>query len=158
MGSSTVAAWATKTECFMMTMFTAQPGPMDKLPEACTSPQLAIDSATQIGHLVFEGNDGIHILETSHVRFVDASKLLRAGGTSPRVLFDGQRFWVSYLDASGQIVVGYLDGSHLNSTTVVGPNPGARGYDLAMIAGQVWVVAFDGSGYSASRLCRTEVD
>jgi hypothetical protein len=156
MGHSTVAAWATKGECYMMTLFTPQPGPIDSLPEACTSPHLAIDSGTQRGQLVYEGPDGIRTISTSHVRFDGPSQLLRKEGTSPRVLWDGARFWISYIDRRGDIVIGYLDGGdsgHYNSTAIVGPRPGSHAYELTLIGGHVWVVSFDDAGYTATRLC-----
>ena len=156
MGYSTVAAWSTKANCYMMTLFTAAPGPLATMPEACTSPHLAIDSATQVGQLVFEGTDGIRMLTTKHTGFDGVSQLLRRDGTAPRTLWDGQRFWVSYLDARGDIVVGYLDGGdsgHYVSMAIVGPRPGMQAYDLVLIGGQVWAVSFDTSGYTAHRIC-----
>jgi hypothetical protein len=72
------------------------------------------------------------------------------------VLWDGQRFWISYLDMRGDIIVGYLDGGdtgHYISTAVFGPRPDASAYDLVMIAHQVWAVSFDATGYTAHRIC-----
>jgi len=156
MGHSTVAAWSTKANCYMMTLFTASPGPLATMPEACTSPRLAIDGASQVGQLVFESTDGIRMLTTKHTSFDGVSQLLRRDGTAPRVLWDGHRFWISYLDARGDIVVGYLDQGdtgHFISTAVVGPKPGSSAYDLVMIGGQVWTVSFDTEGYTAHRVC-----
>jgi hypothetical protein len=155
MGHSTVVAWTTKASCYMMTMFVAQPGPTSST-AACPSPRLAIDSATQHGQLVFEATDGIRVRGTQHTSFAGESQLIAHAGSAPRVLWDGHRFWISYLDATGAIVVGYLDGGDSGkyvSTTVVGPKPGASAYELAMIDGQVWVVSFVSEGIAASRLC-----
>jgi hypothetical protein len=156
MDYSTVAAWSTKANCYMMTLFTAAPGPLATMPESCASPHLAIDGASQVGQLVFQGTDGIRVLMTKHTSFAGVSQLIGRDGTAPRVLWDGQRFWISYLDARGDIVVGYLDGGdsgHYVSTAVFGPRPGASAYDLVMIDGQVWAVSFDAEGYTAHRLC-----
>lgn len=156
MDYSTVAAWATKSSCYMMTMFTASPGPLATMPEACTSPHLAIDSTTQVGQLVYESVDGIRIEMTKHTSFANASQLLRPEGTSPRILWDGHRFWISYLDQRGDIVVGYLDGGdtgHYVSAAIIGAKPVASAYELVLIGGQVWAVSFDAAGYSAHRMC-----
>jgi hypothetical protein len=156
MDRSTVAVWATKANCYMTTLFTAQPGPLATMPEACTAPRLAVDSATQVGQLVFEGTDGIRMLTTKHTSFDGVSQLLRQSGTSPRVLWDGQRFWISYIESRGDIIVGYLDDNdtgHYVSTAVFGPRPDVHAYDLVLIDGQVWTVSFDASGYTAHKLC-----
>jgi hypothetical protein len=156
MDYSTVAAWSTKANCYMMSLFTPAPGPLVTMPEACTDPHLAIDSTSQHGQLVFQGPDGIRMLSTQHTSFDGISQLIGRDGTAPRVVWDGQRFWISYLDLRGDIVVGFLDGGdsgHYVSTGVFGPRPGASAYDLVMIAGQVWAVSFDASGYMAHRIC-----
>lgn len=156
MDYSTVAAWSTKANCYMMTLFTAAPGPLATMPESCASPHLAVDGASQMGQLVFQGPDGIRMLTTKHTSFDGVSQLIGRDGTAPRVIWDGTRFWMSYIDTRGDIVVGYLDGGdsgHFVSTAVFGPRPGASAYDLVMIAGQVWAVSFDATGYTAHRLC-----
>jgi len=161
MDYSTIAAWSTKTSCYMMTLFTAAPGPLATMPEACTSPHLAVDGATQVGQLVFQSSDGIRILRTKHTSFDGVSQLIGRDGTAPRVLWDGQRFWISYIDPRGDIVVGDLDGGdtgHFTSTAVFGPRPGASAYDLVMIDGQVWAVSFDATGYTAHRICLEPVN
>jgi hypothetical protein len=156
MGHATVAAWATKARCYMTAVFGPQPGPLASVPEACVSPRLAIDSATARGQLVYEASDGIRMMSTELTSFVGSSQRIAQSGSAPRVLWDGHRFWISYLDATGAIVVGYLDGGDTGkyvSTMVVGPRPGASAYELAMIDGQVWVVSFVSDGIAASRLC-----
>jgi hypothetical protein len=156
MDHSTIAAWSTKANCYMMTLFTPQPGPLATMPEACTAPRLAVDGATQHGQLVFESSGDIRILETQHTSFDGVSQLLRTKGTSPRVLWDGQRFWISYLDQRGNIVVGYLDGGdsgHYISTAIEGATPVSSAYELVLIAKQVWAVSFDETGYTAHRVC-----
>jgi hypothetical protein len=161
MDYSTVAAWSTATSCYMMTLFTAQPGPLATMPEACTSPRLAVDGATQHGQLVFESSGNIRILATQHTSFDGVSQLLRTKGTAPRVLWDGERFWISYLDQRGNIVVGYLDGGdsgHYISTAIDGATPVSSAYDLVMIAHQVWAVSFDETGYTAHRVCMENVN
>ena len=72
-------------------------------------------------------------------------------------MYDGQRYWVSYINTHGDITLGYIesDGS-LMSMALEGVHPMAGAYDLAVIEGSVWVYAFDGDNtYSANKMCLT---
>jgi hypothetical protein len=69
-------------------------------------------------------------------------------------VFDGTNFWVSYLDARGDIVVGFLDANRQPITMALGaPRPERLGYELAMIDGSPWVISVDDGGYNAYRMC-----
>jgi len=70
-------------------------------------------------------------------------------------VFDGSRYWVSYIDARGDIVVGYLDGSnHLVSMALIGPKPARDAYELVMVDNHPWVFSVDpANGYMAHRMC-----
>jgi hypothetical protein len=82
-------------------------------------------------------------------------KLIAANGVSPRIVFDGERYWVSYLGERGDVVVGYLDETdNLVSTAIEGVRPASGAYELALVNGSVWVYAYDGeTGFGATRLC-----
>jgi hypothetical protein len=153
MGDATVAAWSTASSCYMMTLYTTAPGPLVHIPEACNSPHLAIDPASEKGVLVFEGTDGIRVIETEHAGVVGVSKLLRLYGTSPRALWDGKRVWISHLDQRGDMIIGYLENGKYVSSAISGPHPASSAYDLVMIDGSVWTVSFDADTYQADRLC-----
>lgn len=153
MSSATVAAWSTASSCHMMTLFSAAPGPLVTVPEACMAPAMAIDPATQKGALFFEGTDGLRMLDWSHTNVVGVSQLVRANGSAPRAVFDGTRIWMSHLDDRGDIVVGYFDGGHYTSAAVTGTHPASSAYDLVLINGEVWTVSFEADTYEAHRLC-----
>ena len=70
-------------------------------------------------------------------------------------MFDGDRYWISYLNARGEVTVGYLDDDrHIVSMGLTGVQPMAQAYDLAVIDGAVWVYALDGiSGYTGTQMC-----
>ncbi len=150
---ATVAAWSTATACHLMMVMSPSPGPMFTSPGACLAPALAIDPTTQLGALVFEGNDGIRMLPWDQKVLGGVSRLVAIGGTSPRAVFDGGRLWISYLDAHQHIVAGYLDGGQLVSTTLTGTHPLASAYDLVEMDGAVWAVSYQADAFSAQRVC-----
>jgi hypothetical protein len=82
------------------------------------------------------------------------TQLFLENARSPKIVFDGSRYWVSYINARQDVVVGYLatDGS-LVSMALEGTQPMGEGYELAVINGGVWVFAVDGAGAGAQRLC-----
>ena len=65
------------------------------------------------------------------------------------------RYWVSYIDLRGDIVVGFLDEhNQLISTGVFGPRPYRNAYELTIVDGKPWVFSVDPvSGYVANQLC-----
>lgn len=149
---ATVAAWSTVSSCHMMTLYTAAAGPMITVPGACLAPALAIDPTTELGVLAYEGDDGIRMIGWEHQNVVGVSQLISLGGSSPHALFDGQRIWISLLDANDNIVVGYVsDGRFVATTLATHPLGGA--YDLIMMDGNVWTVANEHDQFTAQRLC-----
>ena len=80
--------------------------------------------------------------------------VLRANATSPRTVFDGQRFWISYIDERGDVVAGFLDGNRKPVTMALnGVHPSREGYELAIVNGAPTIFALDDTGYSAYGLC-----
>jgi len=72
-------------------------------------------------------------------------------------VFDGSRYWVSYIDARGDVVVGYLDANNqLISMGIVGGKPAHDAYELVMVDDHPWIFTTDPTnGYMAHRLCLT---
>jgi hypothetical protein len=149
---ATVAAWSTASSCNAMTIVGPSTGATTTAPGACLAPALAIDEKAAQGVLVFEGNDGIRALDLSRERFSGVSQLLALGGSSPRAVFDGQRYWISHLDDAHQLVVGYLDNDELVSTTL-DIHPAGTAYDLLFWNGAVWTVTYRGDLYELRRYC-----
>jgi hypothetical protein len=77
-------------------------------------------------------------------------------GSAPRVAFDGQTYWASYLGPHGEVVVGMLDElGDLQSTALEGMAVTSDGYDLVTSPGSAFVYAIDGADLGATRICKT---
>jgi hypothetical protein len=122
--------------------------------DACQNPRIAVDSGSLTGVLVFETGEGIRLALTDGADML-GSKVVRDKATSPRALFDGKNFWVSYIDDRGQVNVGILDMAtrHVRTIAVDGPRPFDSSYELAMVEGSPWVFSVDEDGYAGHRLC-----
>lgn len=152
-GDDGMIAWSTTTSCHLQRISSGIAATQDF---ACTDARLATNYADREGELVWQGGRSVmlsNIRADAHNEIANV-KVLAAEGTSPRVVFDGERFWVSYLNKSGVLIVGYLDDSDtLVSTSVdLRPLPGA--HELVVMDGTLWAFAFDAeTGFGASRLC-----
>lgn len=151
-GSTTLVAWSTKSECNMMEVNGLESAGQAKL-LACPNPRLAVDSASLNGMLAFDSPDGVTVSFTRGA-IITSRDVVRAGSHSPRTLFDGKNFWISWLNERGDVIVGVVDANHQIRT--IGLNltrPFDSGYELAMVEGSPWVFAVDANGYSGHRLC-----
>jgi len=151
--SASLVGWSTSSMCSLATVVAMdRPAAIVNAGFPCHDPRVALNATTGTGTLVFHVRGDVFILNASAM---DKGQLLRAGATAPRILFDGTRTWVSYLDIHGDIVVGFLtgDGTELVSTALAGIRPQAYGYELAMFEGEPWVFAYDANGYTAHRMC-----
>ncbi|HTL36198.1 MAG TPA: hypothetical protein VL326_23865 [Kofleriaceae bacterium] len=154
MGVGTLTAWATDTECYMMATATYQTGQTSYQSRACPNPSLAFNNVTGAGIMVFESPQGVRAMYTQGQQFGGDAALMRPDTTAPRALFDGQNFWISYLDARGDVIVGFMDADrHLVTMSLGGPHPYDSAYQLAMVEGAPWVFALDDTGYTGHRLC-----
>jgi hypothetical protein len=149
-------AWSTDRSCHTLRLAAnvaaAQPFP-------CVGGRLAIDEASRTGMLVFEHDGQLmrsDIMIGGHNELANRAVLVGEdyAPRAPRVAFDGERYWVSYINNRNDVVVGFLeeDGS-LASMALEGTQPEADGYELAVIEGRVWLFAVDGAGVGAQRLC-----
>lgn len=150
----TMVVWSTDSTCHLSRV-AAQRTSNRNFP--CLNGRLAVNVLDRSGYMVYE--EGADKLMLSQIRVggeseIANSNLLLEGGHAPKIVFDGSRYWVSYIDARGDVVVGYLreDGT-LRSMALEGTQPMAEGYELALINGGVWVFAVDGAGANAQRLC-----
>ena len=155
MGVATLTAWSTANdECFMMLTSTFHPGPYAKLPVACDSPRLAVDRNTGDGVMVFDSADGVRMMDIAGTQLGVQSRLVRPDTRSPRALFDGANHWVSYLDARGDIIVGFLDADRKPVTmSLAHPKPEVGAYEMVLVDGSPWVFALGAEGYTAHRMC-----
>jgi len=154
LGVSTLAAWSTDTECYMMQLAGYAPGPMAYQPVACPSPSIAVNQKTGAGVMVFDSAEGVRVMFTQATQMGGDARVLRPDTSSAHTLFDGTNFWVTFLDSRGDLIVGFLDSDRqLVSMSLGGPHPLGQAYDLAMVEGAPWVFALDENGYSGHRLC-----
>jgi hypothetical protein len=82
------------------------------------------------------------------------TRLLVDFARAPKIVYDGSRYWVSYINVRQDVVVGYIGGDGtLVSMALEGTQPYGDGYELAVVNSGVWVFAVDGAGAGAQRLC-----
>ncbi len=154
-GDIALVAWTSPTACYVANVSGFAPGYLSTVAAPCNKARIAGDTEAGFAVLVFEAPDGVRIADAMHMAVVDRSVVLRADARAPRAIYDGQRFWVSYLDARGDVAVGFLDRfDHLVSTELAGIHPRSQAYDLVLVDGAPWVVAVDAdNGFTAHELC-----
>ncbi len=130
-------------------------GIKSRQPYPCRNNRIAVDYASRGGWMVYESGGSVmigQIAVNGHNQIANERPLVL--GSSPRIVFDGQRYWISYLDERGDVVVGFLDeNGALDGTAIEGTRPMAAAYDLAVIGGTPWAYAIDANGVGATRLC-----
>lgn len=153
----TLVAWSTSSTCHLARVGAERTSQRDF---ACVGARLAMDPAKRVGFMVYATGDDVMI---SDVRIGGESELantrrLVPQGSAPKIVFDGERFWVSYINARHDVVIGYLDRQGaLVSMAVEGTRPTADAYDIAVIDGELWMYAVDDAGLAAQRFCLTPV-
>ncbi len=152
-GDDGMVAWSTTTSCHLQRI---SAGISSTQNFACKDARLATSYAERKGELVWQGGDSVmlsNIRASAHNEIAD-EKVLATEGTSPRVVFDGERFWVSYLNKLGELVVGYLDDNDNLVSTLADLRPLPGAHELVVMDGSLWAFAFDAeTGFGASRLC-----
>ena len=146
-------SWSTPNECHVQRVGA---GIESMRPFPCLNARVAASYAAHAGWLVYERDGSIMLARIT----VDAPNQLGTEqqlvrfGTAPRIAFDGTRYWVSYVDVRGDLVVGLLDSSGaLVGVAVEGTQPRGSAYDLVIAGGNAWLYAIDGNGVGATKLC-----
>jgi hypothetical protein len=158
MGGATLVTWSTPYECYsaLLTGYTT-PTISSRVPIPCANPHIASNAGGGNALVVFEGGGGIRMMHVSHTQMDGDSLPVRTNAQAPRVVFDGNLYWVSFLDVRGDVVVGYIAGDNkLVSMSLQGPQPEPQAYDMQVIDGAPWVFTLDASGYMAHRMCVVE--
>jgi len=152
--TTALLAWTTDSHCFMGQLDGYNVSMTEAKADTCQNPRLAVDTASLTGVLVFDSPEGVRLSVTDGIDMFGRT-LVRDKATSPRALFDGSNFWVSYIDDRGQVNVGIVDMAthHVRTLAVSGPRPFDSSYELAMVEGSPWVFTVDENGYAGHRLC-----
>lgn len=153
-GTNMMTAWTTETECHLMVNTTFEPGVHTMVNRPCPSPRLSLNESTGDAVLLFDSAEGIRLMPIHITMFGGDAKVIRSDASSPRTLFDGQRFWVSYLDARGDVVVGFLDKDlHPRTLSLGAPKPERAAYEFVMIDGRPTIFSVEDTGYTAYSMC-----
>jgi hypothetical protein len=153
MGVAMLTAWSTDSECYIALTSTFGAGVNTRMPVACADPRISVGQGGQ-AVMVFNSPDGVRMMSIQASQFGGDAHVLRGATAHPRTLFDGDRFWISYLDERGDIIAGFLDGNRkLVTMSLAGLKPEAGAYEMAMVDGAPWVFALGVEGYSAYRMC-----
>ena len=153
-GGEALVAWSTAATCGITKLADMTPGKVTQIDGACTSPRLAADAAGGTEGLVYTSGGAVLFKYFANNQLGRGPEQLEPYGRAPRIVFDGTRYWVSYLDQRGDVVVGDLDsGGHLTSTALFGTRPADEAYELVVTHGAPWVFALDANGYTAQRMC-----
>jgi hypothetical protein len=156
MGSTAFAVWSTATSCHYEIVTSKSTGSTRQtMSRPCLDARVASNGSDVA--IVFEDGTraGLVIDDTATVSVNNA--VFADGARSPRVVWDGARYWVSYLDDTDRIVVGFIDDDGaLVRAALAEPLPADKAYELGMFDGAVWLfeVASSSRTLSASRLCQ----
>ena len=155
-GTTALFAWTTGKNCFLASTDGINANVTDAKFDPCANPRLAVDANGRRGVLVYDSAEGVRMSITRGI-YMTSNDVISVRGTSPRALFDGQNFWVSWINDRGLVVVGLVDmDTHQVISTALGAGrPSAASYELAMVQGSPWAFTVDGDGYSGNRLCTT---
>lgn len=149
-----MTAYSTETECYLMVNSTYEVGVSARVERACPSPRLSVNEFNGDAKLLFDSPEGIRMMPIHLTMFGGDAPVIRTDASSPRTVFDGERFWISYLDARGDVVVGFLDERNHPVTMSLGaPQPERAAYELVMIDGAPTVFSVDDKGYTAYSMC-----
>jgi hypothetical protein len=157
-GDTVLGVWSTVSgECYVESLPALVQGPQSKVSFPCDAPRIAGDISAGTAKIVFEADGTVRLMHVAHTQMGGDSVLLRPDARSPRVVFDGSRYWISYIDGRGDVAVGFLDGNNeLVSVGLIGSRPSHDAYELVMVDNHPWVFAVDPTnGYTAHRMCLT---
>lgn len=153
-GHEALVAWSTMSgSCHVERVMDDADGVGSSQTWECKAPRLAYDAASTTSTLLFEVDDGIHLASIANDTLSSGSMLAVAGARSPRILNDGTRTWIAYLDTAGDLQVGTFgfDGAIQTIDTSVRPTHDA--FELAIVDGELWVYAINAGHYEATHVC-----
>jgi hypothetical protein len=154
LGTAMISSWSTDASCYLHVNTTYEAGVTASVDSPCVNQRIAVNDKNGDSAMLFDSPKGVRMMINHLTMMGGDAPIIRPDATSPRTVFDGTNFWISYLDARGDIVVGFLDANNHPVTMALGaPKPDRLGYELAMIDGSPWVLSVDSGGYNAYRMC-----
>jgi hypothetical protein len=152
-GNNSMIAWSANGQCHLQFASTGRDGDGSIVDHPCASPHLAVDPTTGEALVAYQTPAGVMINRAPFQR-LGTPHLLRAAATEPQVMFDGTRFWVSYVDEGAKLTIGFFDDqAHFVSAAVPQMNPEHGNYRLQMLEGLAAIVSTDSDGYSVQSMC-----
>lgn len=147
-----MVAWSTADSCHVLRVSAGEHAAQSF---SCLGARLAVDAPSRAGVLVYEedGNVMISDLRVGGERMLANKRLLAENAHTPKVTFDGDRFWISYLDVRADMVVGFLNGSDFVSMSLEGLTATNGNHELGVVAGKPWVFDLGAEGIAARGLC-----
>ena len=153
-GDDTMLAWSTADSCYVAHVALDS---VSTRPLPCANPRLATDPANSRGLLLFERDGAVFASQImmSQQDEIATTIALADHARSPRVVYDGFNFWLSYLDQRGDVVIGMVDGEgQLWRHALDNFRPDADSYQLTLVGGEPWVFAVNSTEYVAFQLCK----
>jgi hypothetical protein len=144
-GDEAVIAWPAGDACFVERVQGIATGTGSSENGACRAPRLAsIDGGVA---LAFERPDGVYLAVAGTAADLHPAQaaLVAAGAHAPRIVASGGQYWLSYLDAGGNVVVQLGD-----QTLALGT---ATAHELAVFGGAPRELAIDANGLTVTALC-----
>ena len=149
------AVWSTSTSCNYETITSKTTGTTRATnSKACLDARLTSNN-TEIG-MVFDGGGKVGLVVDDASTLSVLASITINGARSPRVLWDGSRYWVSYFDTgTSKVVIGYIDEYGMLLTSQLQLDASAdKAYELGMFDGQPWLFAVGADmKLSANRMC-----
>jgi hypothetical protein len=148
-----LVVWSTMTECHVERVMNESTGVPSKQSWKCAAPRLAYDATMTLATVLFEETDGVRLASIQNDTLTSSSLLLVPGAQSPRILNDGARTWVAFLDSTGMLQVGTFgsDGNIVSVATNL--HPGHDAFELAIVDGKLWAYAINAGTYTATNIC-----
>lgn len=141
-GSRALSIIATASECRYFVGTNRSTSTTRTSPVLCPEGRLASDDLDQIA-MVFEGGGSVQLVIDGIDTVTAANAMPIAMGSAPRVMRFDNRYWVTYLDDTNHIVIGFIDDQGMLLTRTLADVTTAKGYELTMFDGAPWVFAVD---------------
>jgi hypothetical protein len=144
--------WSTSTGCMFENVTSMATGTTRSSTHACQSPALAAQNGSLA--LVFADAFGVYLARGTPDTIDPATAVqIASNGTTPKVLFDGTRLWISYVASPTTLAIGFVDDQGTFHMTSIQSTAAATGsYDLVLVRGEPWLFVAEAE-LAAHRFC-----